>query len=174
MSTLLPLRSLPVNETGLVLSTLNTPSWTLGTWKEISVNIPCDIFICAVSFSVGFVLGSASITYEFLVEVGLGEPGSANPVIQIPWSLRAGTLVGFYNINPTPWFLPEPYFVPQGSTICLRCSGTHSSSGPTWPGVRIFYQGNNALLYHPTNSINFENYKQVSGGNGISVSEKLR
>ena len=77
------------------------------------------------------------VTYEFLLEIGIGDAGSEVSKIQVPYSYRADTGVGYWLLKPINFFLAEPFSVSSGSRIAVRL--TNSQGSDTVSGVKIMY-----------------------------------
>ena len=144
-----------------------SPAWTLGTW----VNVMADgsswpIAICGITFQVTQI-PSADATTEQIIEIGVGDIGSEVTKIQIPYSYRSDTQVGYYlDSSIINIFLPEPFFHKNNVRIAARAAS--STATQTFEGLKILYQE------YSEAPLVLNNYQHIQAGSGISVGEKIR
>lgn len=167
-TTTLQLRSLPESEGGVSLTTSNV-AWQFSEWKQLGQFTRSDLYIYGLLWQVTKI-AAADTPYQVLFEIGLGVVGREVTKIQIPHSFRNDTAVGYY-FDQLSVFLPEPFFVPQYSTISVRVAYNDNSS-TTFDGVKLKYMGTEAMVPPSVSNDNIENFKSVSAGDGISVSER--
>lgn len=172
MSNQLTVRSLPDAEAGLSF-TVRTASWNFTPWQVVADYLPSDHYVLGITFQYGFALAAVDTTYEQIFEVGVGKVSDPVTKIQIPTSVRFDTAVGYYFPPRVQFSLPEPFFIPEGSTVCMRMTGTLQFSTDTYNGVKLLCQATKAT--EGLNSkLRLNNYQHVSSGSGMSVTEKNR
>ncbi len=127
------------------------------------------ISIIGINFSI---IGAAvdEQTREIIFELGTGNLAAPRVIVQIPYSFRADTAVGYWMNNTV--FLPEPVLVTAPTSIFVRAA-CDSIGSFNFNGVKMFYQGDKPLIELATSSLP-ENYKSVQVGNGMSTGERIR
>jgi len=135
----------PSNTTGLAPSPSAT-SWVAGAWVQMSPGNATDISIISLTFQVTNTPG-AGTTREYLFEIGTGAAGAEVTKVQIPYSTRMDTTVGFFLTRAYTIFLPEPYVIPANNRIAVRCYNNAAAS-LAQSGVKIFYQGGSEAFYN--------------------------
>jgi len=133
-------RSLNTNVAGLTLAP-NATAWVLGAWVELTPATSGDLYIQSLSFSTNNI-PALDTTVEYLFEIGTGAGGAESTKIQIPYSVRNDTQIGYYSNYKI--FIPEPFFVPSGTRIALRAASSLTSAGNQL-GFKIFYIGDETL-----------------------------
>lgn len=168
-TTTLQIRSLPSSETGVTVATSAT-TWRFGAWKQLGQFTLEDIYVYGLQWQETLELSGDS-THEVLFEIGVGMVGREVTKIQIPYSSRSDTSFTAYYLPPIGCvFLPEPVLIPQYSTISVRA--TAGSGIKIFNGIKLRYMGTRALVPPSVSNDNVENFKGVSAGSGISVSER--
>lgn len=127
------------------------------------------MYITGIQFQPTDVAG-ADITYELLFEIGFGKSGNEVVRIQIPYSYRSDTAVGYY-LGYRTVFLAEPVYVPISTIVSIRSNS--SSPTRTINGVKLLVM-DDTLPIQPTEATLSNNYRHVSAPSGISVTEKIR
>jgi hypothetical protein len=162
------MRSLPPQEVGISV-TGHPTAWIFGAWKQLGQFTKSDIYIYGLQFQETRV-ATADTTYQVLFEIGFGMVGREVTKIQIPYSYRNDTAVAYYLPPVGRVFLPEPVLVPQYTTISVRVTG--STGSETCNGVKLRYMGTEAMVPPSVSNDTIENFKSVSAGNGMWVSER--
>jgi hypothetical protein len=168
MSTTLTIRSIPQNLAGITL-TVPATAWAYSQWKVIAPTTNGVMDILSVAFQVTRIT-TADTTYEILLELGFGRPGYEVTKVQIPYSFRSDTAVGFY--LDTRVFLPELVTVPAGTTVSVRIANS-TASADTVNGIYLGVISSKTPI-QPTEAALNNNYQFVSAGSGISVTDKIR
>lgn len=161
-------RAQPEQFNGLSLTTPAT-AWGYSPWMVLIKSAPETLYITGLTFETAFVFSATDTTQEQLFEIGLGRPDNAVTKIQIPHSSRSDTAVGFYMTQSYKTFLPEPFEVPAGSTVCVRVA-RGIATAVTYNGIKLILQSNKHIP-HP-NTLSLNNYMFVHGG--LSGSEVIR
>jgi hypothetical protein len=126
-----------------------------------------DAYIVGIVYQQDFSNVADAVEHQ-LLEVGFGEAGYEVTQIQFPNSFVADTQVGYW-LKQNLW-LPEPFLVPRGTVVSVRF--TSSTGGQyTAQGVKL-YITSNVVPIEPNEASAINNFKSVSAGNGISVSER--
>lgn len=154
--------SLPSTEAGLSIRSSNSGAWVYSDWYIIDRSTGWDISIYGLAFQPTFVM-SADISYEFILEIGEGNPGTT--IIQVPYSMRNDTAVGFYN-GEEMIFLPEPVFIPQSTMLSVRIASHINGQYFSLNGFKILYQGTKDISTPPTS---FNNYTRFMSGGSTSI-----
>lgn len=163
-------RSLSVTENGVTTSVDQTGAWRYGPWKQLAQNIKTPIYIYGLQWQ-ETKIATADTTFEMIIEIGIGGVGMEVTKVQIPYSFRSDTAVAYYLVPVGRVFLPEPFYVPQYSTISVRTAQS-AAFADTYNGIKLRYIGTEALVPPSVSNDNIENFKSVSAGDGISVSER--
>ncbi|MFZ2541121.1 MAG: hypothetical protein WAW75_05025 [Gallionella sp.] len=129
-------RSLPANAAGLTPAS-SASAWAYGAWVQASASLASDIYVQGLVFEVTNVVG-LDTTVQQLFEIGTGAGGAEATKIQLPWSIRQDTLVGYYKTNSYAIYLPEPMLIAQGTRVAVRCTDSLASA-ITYNGVKIRY-----------------------------------
>lgn len=168
-TTTLTYRAIPEQFIGLsFLSNSSFNSWEGDdNWK---VCIPrTDRVMYIAGGTVQSVIVSASdITRELLLEIGFGLPHKVVTRVQIPFSFRSDTAVGYY--LEQGFRLPRPIEVPINTTVCLRARTTVLNT-QIRNGAKLLIMSNERPV-QPYEMNQNENFKSFAGANGISVTER--
>jgi len=127
--------SLPAVSAGISVVSSAT-AWNYGTAVDISASLPVGISIIGLQFQ-NTDTPVADITQEVLFDITV----SGTTKIQIPYSLRADTLVGFFQgsaYSGGTVFLPEPFKVSGGSAVAVKVTDDVTAA-LTYNGVKILY-----------------------------------
>jgi len=141
--------SLPQAATGLAPVSSAT-AWNYGTAVTASASLAVGIKIIGLQFQVTNI-PTVDATQEILFDITVG----GTTKVQIPYTQRSDTAVGFYPSVPYSGgtvFLPEPYSVPGGSAVAVQVTDSLASA-KTYNGVKILYQENTP----PTVALNTPN-----------------
>jgi len=125
--------SLPAAATGLAPDSSAT-AWTYGTAVTASASLGVGINIIGLQFQVTNI-PTVDATQEILFDITIG----GTTKVQIPYTQRSDTAVGYYQAPSQTIFLPEPYSVPGGSAVAVKVTDSLSSA-ITYNGVKILYQ----------------------------------
>lgn len=129
--------SLPGAQNGLS-PTSGGGVWAFGSWVVASASVSTDIHILGFTFDWPVTTGgSTDVNFEGLFEIGTGSAGGEVTKLQIPYTIRNDTAVGYYLVNANRFFFPEPYVVPSGTRVAVRVAGTNATI--TYDAVKIFY-----------------------------------
>jgi hypothetical protein len=136
-------------------------AWGYGSWVVLSPGTTA-VTVYGVAFQ-NTDVPAIDVTQEFLIELGVGAPGAEVVKIQIPYSFRQDTNVGYY--LDARFFLPEPWKVPYGVVISARVADSIAAA-LLYNGVKLFG------MRDDTPSIGFNNYLFVRSGN-MSAGERI-
>lgn len=124
-------------------STISTPAsaWGFSGWSELTSFLLHDSNIIGISVQVTYSGGTPGldITNEFIVEIGTGEAGAEVTDLQIPYSYRQDTTIGYYLTRTYTIMLPEPHVITAGTRIAARIADSNTSA-LTYSGVKIYYR----------------------------------
>lgn len=128
------------NSSGLAINTGGTVDWDYSSWTQIVASTSTPIYIIGVSFQTNEnTFLSADTTREMLFEIATGANGAETLQIQIPYSYRRDTTVGFYLTPTHNIFLPEPFEVSSGTRISVRLTD-NTNIATSYDGIKIWYQ----------------------------------
>jgi hypothetical protein len=116
----------------------NATAWLYGAWVEASASLATNILVLGITFQVEHIL-ELDTTLEMMIEIGTGAGGSEATKVQIPYSYRMDTAVGYYMISPKTIYLPEPMRIASGTRVAVRATDNHAAA-LTYTGVKIIYQ----------------------------------
>lgn len=129
--------SLPASANGL--SPISSASaWAYGSYVEASASLASDIYVIGIAFQVTNT-PSLDVTHESLFEIATGAGGAEVTKIQIPYSHRPDTLVGYYLDSSLQVFLPEDFLIAAGTRVVVRATDSLASA-ITYGGVKIMYR----------------------------------
>jgi hypothetical protein len=126
--------SVPSTATGLAPQS-SSSAWSYGSWVEAVSSTTTRIYITALQIQVTYV-PSVDTTIQLVIEVGTGAGGAESVKIQIPYSFRMDTAVGYYLTNVI--YLPEGYEVATGTRVAVRA--TDSIASALTYSVKLFYR----------------------------------
>lgn len=132
-------RSLPSNQDGIIVVP-NNSTWTFGSWTELTPSTSGDISVMYLQFQTTNIT-ALDTTVEYLFDIGTGGVGAETTIIQIPFSVRNDTQVGYYSNKTYSFFLPEPKVITDGSRISIRGASSIASAG-NQAAFKLFYIGN--------------------------------
>ena len=160
--------ALPKYATGASVISSAT-AWAYGSYVVIAECLARDIYIIGVQFQITDAPASLDVTEEHLFEIATGAAGAEVTKIQIPYSVRQDTAVGYYLTASVSCTFPEGYKVPALSRISARATNSIAVA-VTYP-FKIFYQGIGEITRarQVTN-----NYRYVKVGTGMSTGERVR
>ena len=129
--------SLPAAATGLAPAATVT-AWVFGAYVQASASLSTDIAVIGVTFGITTPL-AVDTTTQYILEISTGAAASEVTKIQIPFSYRMDTAVGYYMPTMLKSFLPEPHIIASGSRVAVRVA--HSLAEViTYAGVKILYR----------------------------------
>jgi hypothetical protein len=111
----------------------------------MSAGSAMDISIISLLFQVTNIPG-ISTTREYLFEIGVGVSGAEVVQVQIPYSVRMDTAVGYY-LTSQSLYLPEPLIVLANKRIAVRCYN-NAAAATAQSGVKLFIKGGNEAFYY--------------------------
>jgi hypothetical protein len=167
MSNQLQLRAIPNTASGLNI-TSSAVAWQFSPWKLLIKNVPNDIYVTGITFEMNFVLAADDTTYEHLFEIGVGPFHEPVTKIQIPHSVRRDTNVSMYMSIPYNCFLPEPYYIPAGSTVSIRLARA-TATAVSYNGIKMFYQSNQTHINPGELTMNNYLFAHGSGSFGETI-----
>jgi hypothetical protein len=97
-----------------------------------------DIALTGVSFEVDEVL-AVDTTREILFEIATGDVGSEVTKIQIPYSFRSDTAVGYYSQDHVEIFFPEPVVITANTRLSVRVADNNVAAA-TYDGFKVFFR----------------------------------
>lgn len=113
-------------------------SWGYGAWTQLSAGLDVDVYISGITFQV-INTPALDTTVQQLFEIGIGAIGSEVVAIQIPFSIRADTLVGYFRSDIYTVSLPEPMLTSARTCIAIRVADSLATA-ITYDGFKIMYQ----------------------------------
>lgn len=150
------IRSYPERLAGISLTT-PASAWGYSPYVRIVDEVNKDIKLFGFSFQVTNI-PAADATHDILFEIALGNQGYEVLKVQVPYSNRADTVVGYYMIRQLNIFLPEPIDILRAKRISMRAADSLSSS-IVYSAVKILYSSSIPLV--PQHDVN--NFKFSSG-----------
>lgn len=132
-------RSLPSSQAGLIVAP-NASIWTFGSWTQLTPSVSGDISVMYLQFQTTNIT-ALDTTVQYLFEIGVGAIGAETTIIQVPFSVRNDTKVGYYSNNTYRLFLPEPRVITDGSRISIRGASSIANAG-NQAAFKLFYIGN--------------------------------
>jgi|GEM_PF-2017693 hypothetical protein len=139
--------SLPTTVAGAAPSSAAS-AWGYGAWVDVSTYLTSGIYIAGFQFQIEN-LPTNDVTVMQLFEIGIGSSGSEVTQIQIPYSFRRDSNVGYYHTNEQCVFLPEPVYIPAGTRVAVRAADSLTSA-IAYGGVKLIYREGNS----PTVALN--------------------
>jgi hypothetical protein len=128
--------SLPAAATGLAPIS-GASAWAFGSWVTAVSPLPIGIRIVGITFQTTY-KPATDTTNEIFLEIGIGKIGSEITKIQVPYSQRKGTALGYFQTEIYNMFFPEPYLISGGNRVAVRITD-NVASALTYSGVKIFY-----------------------------------
>lgn len=138
MSTKAEYLSLPSRSTGAWPASGAT-AWVYGSWIEIIDKLDSGMYLFGLQFQIGVIPISLDITMQQLFEVGIGPSGSEVVKLQLPYSIRIDTGLGFVNSRGYSISFPEPMLIPAGSRISVRVTDSIAAA-VSYEGVKLMYR----------------------------------
>lgn len=140
------LLSLPSAATGLAPVSSAT-AWTFGTPVAVGT-LATDIEVIFFNFQ-NTDIPAVDTLQEILFEITV----NGTTELQIPFSMKADSLVGWEKSPPTSssnnFYLTEPFFIPAGSAVAIKVADSIAAV-LTYNGVKILYNE----LSKPTTALN--------------------
>lgn len=138
--------SLPATATGLSIVSSAT-AWAFGTPVAVAT-LADDIKVFSFNFQ-NTDIPVVDVLQEILFEITIG----GTTFLQVPFSMKADTLVG-YDFSPPKsgsnnFYFPNPYFIPACSVVAIKVTDSIAAA-LTYNGVKILYDE----LSHPTTALN--------------------
>lgn len=128
--------SLPGAANGLTPASAAS-AWGFGAWVQASANLASDIYVMGLVFQPTNI-PALDTTHQMLFEIGTGAGGAETVKIQIPYSIRPDSLVGYYKSGSYSIQLSEPMLIAQGTRVAVRCTDSLATA-ITYNGVKIRY-----------------------------------
>jgi hypothetical protein len=129
--------SVPSTSSGNQFISGATPWAYTSSWQEITAGISADISIIGITFQVTST-PALDTTEQVIFDIATGGSGSESVKIQIPYSYRNDTQVGYYHTTMYTVSLPEPYYVPANTRISIKAAD--SVGARLYNGVKIRYK----------------------------------
>ncbi len=122
-----------------VSATTSATAWAapLG-WSIIGTPADTYIAIAAVEVTPRYV-PTIDTTIQALLEVGIGTFGTEVLEIQIPFSYRSDTAVGYYRTNPIMFYLPEPLYADMSGGQSIYSKAYNSVNVANAYDIRLHY-----------------------------------
>ncbi len=133
----LDILSLPSTSAGISINS-TTAAWGTPAWTQLSAGVSKTIYLENITFQPTLV-PTVDTTVQIVLEIGIGTAGSEVVEVQIPYSYRNDTLVGYYLKSPPSIFLPEPVEIPPNTRIVVRAYDSHTAA-VTYQGVKLRYR----------------------------------
>jgi len=128
--------SVPAAAAGISVTT-NATAWVLGE-ATLSTGLTSDIYVIGLAFQVTNT-PALDTTHETLFQIRTGGVGSEVVQIQIPYSHRPDTLVGYYSDSTLKVFLPEDFLIPANTRISVTAACSLASA-ITYAGIKLMYR----------------------------------
>ena len=129
--------SLPSTANGISV-TSTTAAWGTPSWTEVTTGVGRTIYLNGITFQ-PTLIPALDTTIEILIELGIGGAGSEVVEVQIPYSFRNDTQVGYYFQTSHTIFLPEPIEILPNTRITARAYDSHTAA-VTYQGVKLWYR----------------------------------
>ncbi len=115
-------------------------AWGYGSYVEIvsAASNTTGKSIIGLSFQVTNV-PALDTTHELIFDIGTGAGGAEVTKLQVPYSFRNDTQIGYYLTNTLNVFFPEPYFLAGGTRLAVKVADTLASA-ITYNGVKVLYE----------------------------------
>lgn len=168
MSTQLNYYCVPSFDRGISIKA-NSTTWQYGSWRAFCCQTPITIQIAGVTFAAGGVLVSSDTTYQFVIDIGIGNVGSETTILQVPYSYRGDTAADIENSTQTIMF-PETYTIPEASTISARLAS--STASESMYHMRLIYLAEKQIPSINASQKRINNFCSTRAVDGISVSER--
>jgi len=123
-------------------------AWGYGAWVEIVPSLEGGIYVTGFAFQITNI-PALDTTVEQLFEISTGAAGSESLEIQIPYSFRMDTAIGYYLTKTLNVYFPEPMFIAAGSRVAVRAADSLVTA-ITYGGVKLMYREGNS----PTVALN--------------------
>lgn len=163
--------AIPAAEDGLSIQTLGNNTNSNGEWKKIAENSEAYSYIYGITFQYTSSPSLDDSTTNIYFDIATNNEGIENAVITVNFMLRADTRVGFYMPICYSLFLPEPFTVAPFANVLISAR-LQSSDVLVYNGVKLLYRSEKPMISPSVFNHNIENFKSVSAGSGISVSER--
>ena len=122
-----------------VSSTTSATAWAAPAgWSIIGTPADTYIGIVAVEITPRYI-PAVNTTIEGLLEVAVGTFGAEVLEIQIPFSYRSNTAVGYYMTDPIMFYLPEPAYADMSGGKSLYSKAYNSVNVANTYDVRLYY-----------------------------------
>lgn len=130
--------SLPANAAGLVV-TSSASAWTYGTAVPFDTvggvaSPQVDIYVLGLVFQATALPGN-DVTTEILFDLRV----SGSTKLQVPYTLRQDSSLGYMKTYDGRFFFPEPFLVKAGTTLSVRVADGVASA-LDYNGVKVFYR----------------------------------
>ncbi len=139
-------------------------AWSYGDWMVLDSSVPNTINIVGFSFSWTYV-PAVDTTIECVFDISVAERGKREVDIQLPFSLRSDTAVGYYMNKSNLVYLPEGYVVPAGSEIAVRVADSIVGN-LGYDCISLMVETTTAVNISPGNVFS-NNYQRLKGNNGL-------
>jgi len=127
----------PDASSGVVCST-PASAWGFSAYAEALAAWSFDIAITGISFEVDEAL-AVDTTRELVIEIATGDPGSETTILQIPYSFRNDTNVGYYSQDHVEIFFPEPVVITSPTRLSARIAD-NKTSATTYDAIKVFFR----------------------------------
>ena len=132
--------SYPAAAAGISRASSGGVAWSFSAYTEIvPVNtITATFYLAGFTWAWHTPIAAADTTYQWIIELAIGNAGSEVLVVQIPCSVRGDTLVGYVPSNYVVF--PEPKEIAANSRISVRVAYSLATTSNTLTGIKILYQ----------------------------------
>lgn len=141
-------------------------AWAFGSWVSLGRVTNSALAAFGLQWQ-NQSLPADDVTQEILWEIGTGESGLEQTRIQIPYSFRRDSNIGYFLMTPYHVFLPEPVMFYNGTRLWVRVTDSIASA-LTYTGAKLIYRDIELL------PLTLNNYLHIDGDNGLSVAGKIR
>jgi len=127
------IKSLPVETNGAAPRSSAT-AWVFGSAVTLNASLSTDIHVIGLQFQ-NTDTPALDTTQEILFEITVG----GTTKLQIPFSIRADSLVGYHDTSSAyTFYLPEAYTIPKGSAVAVQVTDSIAAA-LTYGGVKLLY-----------------------------------
>ena len=131
--------SYPAASSGLSTTT-GIGAWAFPiSWSELVSSAAVAMNAIGVQFQITTVstTGGQDTTFEMILEIGTGTAGNEVLQIQVPYTWRYQTKVGYYLHASITIYFPRGLFIAGGQRVAVRAAS--SAGSDTFNGIKLLY-----------------------------------
>lgn len=133
--------SYPAAAAGISRASSGGVAWSFSAYTEIvpaAGGITATWFLAGITWAWHTPVDLADTTREWIIQLATGSAGAEVPIIQIPASIRADTLVGYVPSNMV--ILPEPRQIAANTRVAVSVAYNLATTSNTLTGIKLLYQ----------------------------------